>query len=583
MTLFDWLSNGVNLAVAILAMATTFSAATAFKRLFIDKSGATREDLKDDGRKTREGMEHLSRQGAAEGKVSNAGHRLTHKLVAGELHERVNAAVDAGLLTDEQLTRIHAKVTEKIGVEGAQQATENIAQAASRSSDEVQQLLADGKFIEAGAAQQRLAEAGNAKQAELWRDTARIKVLTSIKEAIIAYARAVDLDPTHFWTWIELSRLHQAAGSLPQARRTAEAALQHVGNDWDRMIAGETLGDIAFDAGQLPLAKAHYAARLGASEAILALDPDDCARLREVAVSHVRLGHVARAEGQLAGAQKAYGASLTIVERLVAADPGNAAWQLDLWSDYSLLGDLALAEGDIIGARMLYETGLGIVNRLIDVDLDQTEWQFVRSMSYNKLGDVACAEGDPERAFIAYAISLDIRERLAAADPSNAKCLYYLSLSHEKIGDVICDQGDLDAAYDAYAASLSIRKRLADSDPSNTAWQRDLSVIHNRLGEVLRLQGDFARARAAFAAAFRIAKRLAAVDPRNAEWQRDLCVGHAKFAELNEGSGDVAGAIREFEAGEAILVELLARVGDHPGFARDLAQVREDVARLRGA
>ena len=80
-----------------------------------------------------------------------------------------------------------------------------------------------------------------------------------------------------------------------------------------------------------------------------------------------------------------------------------------------------------------------------------------------------------------------------------------------------------------------------------------------------------------------IAVRLAALDKGNAEWQRDLFISHAKFAQFNEASGDVAGAVHEFEAGEAILIALLARVGDHPGFVRDLAIVRGEIARLRGA
>ena len=38
--------------------------------------------------------------------------------------------------------------------------------------------------------------------------------------------------------------------------------------------------------------------------------------------------------------------------------------------------------------------------------------------------------------------------------------------------------------------------------------------------------------------------------------------------------------VAEFRAAEAIMAALLARVGAHPGFERDLAQVRRDLAQL---
>lgn len=475
-------ADGVASGSAALAAVTT---AYAIYQMF-KPDPATKQDVKDDGRKTREGLEAVSTQVAAEGQASDAGHGLTHKLVAGDLDERVVTALDADLMTEEQVARIYAKLAQKLGAEGAQRATENIVEAAGRSSDEVQDLLANGKFVEAGVAQQRLAEAGDARQAQLWRDTARIKVLTSITEAITAYARAVDLDPAHFATRIELSRLHRAAGSQPQARRTAEAALQHVENDYDRMVAEGELGNIAVIEEQLPTAASHYQAAMQASRALAEADPDNLDLQRQLSVSHKKLGDVAVAEGNLTGARSSYAADLAIAERLVSADRGNAEWQRDLL------------------------------------------------------------------------------------------------VSHEKLGDVAREEGDLAGARGSYAAALAIAEGLALADIGNAARQRDLSVSHNKLGDVARAEGDLAGARSSYAAGFAIREQLALADPGNAEWARDLFVSHYKFAQFNEVSDDIAGAIAEFETGEAILVALIARVGDHPGFARDLAQVRRDIARLRG-
>ena len=486
----EWVASGNDMvalgAIALAAISMGYSIYQMFK-----PDPATRKDVgaivTAAATETNSRVDEVGGQVFLADQASEERDTIMHSLLAGEIHERAIAAVGAGLWDEAQLARIREAVSQNVGVEGAQKATKSIVEAATRSSDEVQQLLAEGKFAEAGAAQRALAEAGDARQTQLWRDTARILVLTSITKAISAYARAVELDPAHFGTWIELSRLHQAAGSLPEARRTAEAALQHVGGGWDRMIAEEALGDIAVAEGQLPTATRHYQARLATAQAVLAINPHDNSREREVSVSHNKLGDVARAEGDLVGAQQSYAAGLAIAERLAASDLGNAAWQRDF------------------------------------------------------------------------------------------------SVSHERLGDVAVDSSDLLGAQQSYAASLAIRERLAASDPGNAAWQRDLLVSHNKLGDFAVAVGDLGGAQQSYAAGLAIAERLAASDPGNAEWQRDLSVSHDRLAQLAEAAGDKAEAIAAFEAAEAILIALIARVADHPGFAGDLAQVRRDIARLRGA
>ena len=92
--------------------------------------------------------------------------------------------------------------------------------------------------------------------------------------------------------------------------------------------------------------------------------------------------------------------------------------------------------------------------------------------------------------------------------------------------------------------------------------------------------GDLGEARAQFAKGLAIAERLAAADPGHAGWQRDLSVSHAKLGALAEAAGDREQAIDRFRAAEAVLVALLDRVGQHPQFTRDLAQVRRDLERL---
>ena len=267
-------------------------------------------------------------------------------------------------------------------IEGFATTATDLAESDSAEDRSIAREAVEGDPLAASDRLMAEVETGVAEQAERARQAARIAAPFSIAKAITAYARAVDLDPTDFWTWIALSRLHRAAGSLVNARRTAEAALQHVGDDWDRMIAEEALGDIAVAEGQLPTARAHYQARLIASQAVLVADPDDNNRQREVSVSHERLGDVAREEGDLASARKGYAASLAIRERLAAADPGNAAWQRDLSISHNKLGDVAEAQGDYAEAVRCYEASLQIAKMLAETRPDHPG--FVNDLAITK-------------------------------------------------------------------------------------------------------------------------------------------------------------------------------------------------------
>ena len=222
-------------------------------------------------------------------------------------------------------------------------------------------------------------ETGVAEQAERARQAARIAAPFSVAKAITAYARAVDLDPMDFWTWTELSRLHQVAGSLPLARRTAEAALQHVGDDRDRSVAETELGQIAVIEGNLDIARNHFHAAHNADKALAAADPGNAAWQRDLSISHNKLGDVAREEGDLAGARTGYTASLAIRERLAAADPGNAAWQRDLSISHERLGDVAEAQGDYAEAVRCYEASLQIARMLAETRPDHPG--FVRDLA----------------------------------------------------------------------------------------------------------------------------------------------------------------------------------------------------------
>ena len=159
-------------------------------------------------------------------------------------------------------------------------------------------------------------------------------------EAIKPYERAQAMDAEYAWGWIELRRLYQEAGRLPDARRAAEQAITHAQNDRDRSAAGTELGEVLVASGDLAGARARFEEFLKICERLAAANPSSADAQRDLSVSLIKLGDVLVASGDLAGARARFEESLKISERLAAANPTSAEAQRDLIVSHWKLGGL---------------------------------------------------------------------------------------------------------------------------------------------------------------------------------------------------------------------------------------------------
>src|SRR5436305_5288746 len=256
-------------------------------------------------------------------------------------------------------------------------------------------------------------------------------------KAIKPYEKAQAIDADYTWGWIELRRLYEEAGRLPDARHAAEQALAHAPSERDRAVAESELGDVLVVA------------------------------------------------GDLAGARQRFERCLKILEQVAKANPTNAAAQLDLSISLERLGDVLVQAGDLAGARQRFEQDLKISERLAKANPTSADAQRDLSISFNKLGGVLVASGDLAGARQRFEQDLKLSEQLAKADQTSAAAQRDISVSLGKLGDVLGASGDLVGARQRVEQALKIDEILAKANPTSAAAQRDLSVSLERLGDVL--------------------------------------------------------------------------------------------------
>ncbi|MEL6528627.1 MAG: hypothetical protein AAFQ27_01615, partial [Pseudomonadota bacterium] len=227
------------------------------------------------------------------------------------------------------------------------------------------------------------AENGVERQARRYKQAARLIAPFQPGKAKEAYEKAVALDPTDIWSWIELGRLRAVYDSLDSAELAFKNGLQLVSNERDRMALHGEFGKLLFARGELAKARGEYEAASGIAETLAESEPGNVEWQRDLSVSYDRLGDVEVAAGNLTAARERFEAGLIIRENLGKTEPSNADWQRDLSVSYNNLGDVEVATGNLTAARERFEAGLVIAENLTKAEPGNAEWQRDLSVSYN--------------------------------------------------------------------------------------------------------------------------------------------------------------------------------------------------------
>ena len=191
--------------------------------------------------------------------------------------------------------------------------------------------LARGDVREGFDVLERQARMAELQAAEKWRRLGALARGIDTARARAAYEEAFRLQPSDFWTCVELASLRRRAGDLRAALEAARAAETAARTERERFVANITLADVLVLAGDLQGAKARFEASLLVSERLAEQNPGSAEAQRDLSVSMNKLGDVLVLAGDLQGAKARFEASLLVSERLAEQNPGSAEAQRDLW------------------------------------------------------------------------------------------------------------------------------------------------------------------------------------------------------------------------------------------------------------
>jgi tetratricopeptide (TPR) repeat protein len=251
------------------------------------------------------------------------------------------------------------------------------------------------------------------------------------KEALLAYRKAVQLDPDNAAGWNMLGLLLTRTGELAQAEEAYRKVLALAEAHQDKEEQSAALGNLGIvykTRGELDKAEEMYRKSLEISEAL---------GLKEgMAQDYGNLGNVYQTRGELDKAEEMYRKSLEISEALGLKEATA--------NQYGNLGIVYKTRGELDKAEEMYRKGLEL-----DQALGRKEGMAAK---YGNLGIVYKTRGELDKAEEMYRKGLELDQALGSKEGMAAK--------YGNLGIVYKTRGELDKAEEYWRKSLSLFQEM---------------------------------------------------------------------------------------------------------------------------
>ena len=213
-----------------------------------------------------------------------------------------------------------------------------------------------------------------------------------------------------------------------------------------------------------------------------------------------------------------------IAETLLARDPGNLARQRDLALACKYYGGALHALSERAAARPFYDRAVELDQRVLAAEPTNPHRKLDLAFSHASVGSLLRDEGDLAGALRSYQKAQGLREEVYAADPDNDRAFTSVVRGHESLAGVLAGMGEVDAALGHEREVLRLREDLEKRRPSRygqVGWE---ASFHESVGDLLaraaatptrpgRRQAHWQRARDEYSQALALWGQLAARKP----------------------------------------------------------------------
>ncbi|MCY1059053.1 serine/threonine-protein kinase [Nannocystis sp. SCPEA4] len=198
------------------------------------------------------------------------------------------------------------------------------------------------------------------------------------------------------------------------------------------------------------------------------------------------IGTAATDHGDVPRARAAWAANLERAERAAEAEPGDADVQHELVTALIEVGRGARRAGDADAARDAFTRAREASQQLVLRDPDNLLWLETLGAANDQLGTVMLQAGDPERALPLLRESLNISERLADRAPRNMEWARGLAVAAIQVGDLHRAREQFAEARASLLRAVEVADRLAAAKPEDLQARRDLAIALLHLGDLER-------------------------------------------------------------------------------------------------
>lgn len=270
-----------------------------------------------------------------------------------------------------------------------------------------------------------------------------------------------------------------------------------------RSRAFHLLGEIDAAQGNLEAAIAHFRNAYLTTQQILAVDPDEPARIYEHSQSAFWVGYFAYRQGDLETTERYFLEYRDLAAQLIEARPDNIEWRNEEAYAHSNLGTLYLGQRRFAEAQSSFEAALGDFQWLSDAQPDSDHARYELADAWGWMANILEITEGPAPAINALRAQIDVLGQMESieSDWRIRRNALAAEISLVRLLSANADQTSPEELAEAMAISQTSRfeaDALVAHDPENMLWRYNAIQQRLSMARVLLISEDLDAARTAY-------------------------------------------------------------------------------------